>query len=124
MTGADSVIILLCLVLSITLITIAWWISGINTVLVRLTVGQESRHLERTSARAADKRMSEVRQKQFFLWLVETASTLKALHGIAEKFGNYPGAGVATSPPQPSDAPLSEPAPSTVQPSRQADQSS
>jgi hypothetical protein len=120
MTGTESVIILLCLVLGVVLIAMAWWVSGINTALARLSVELEVRHLERNAERAAEKRMREARQKQLFLWLAQTASTLKGLHGIAEKLGDRKDTGVMTSPPQTSDAPLSAPPP-TVRELRASD---
>jgi hypothetical protein len=120
MTGSEIITILLCLVSVVVLILMAWWVSEINTVLVRLAVAFEARHLECSAERAAEKRIREVRQKHFFQWLAETACTLNGLRGIAEKFTERRDNLVMTSPPQSPAAPASEPMPPTVKPSRQA----
>jgi hypothetical protein len=128
MAGIETAaIVFVCVLLGVALIATvatvatAWWVSGINTILVRLAVELEARHLELRMERTAEKRMREVRQKQFFQWLAETASTLNGLREIAAKVSDRQDTVVMRSPLQSPDAPVSEPMPSTVKPPRKAD---
>jgi hypothetical protein len=98
MTGIEFITLLLCLVLSVVLIATAWWVAGIHTLLERLAIGLETWHIERSAERSSEKRTLDTRQKHFFQWLAETASTLKGLHSIAEKCAERPDTMVMTSP--------------------------
>jgi hypothetical protein len=121
MTGVEAVAILLCLVSGGVLIAVAWWVSGIHTVLVRLAVELEARHIELCMERAAEKRMRDIRQKHYFQWLAETTSSLKKLHGLGENLGEQQDTLVMSStpdltPPRPAAAP-----PATVREPRPLD---
>jgi hypothetical protein len=124
MTGIEFVTLLLALVLGVVLIATAWWVAGVHTLLERLTVGLETRHLERYAERAAEKRTVDARQKHFFQWLAETASTLKGIHRTVEICADRPDTMVMTSPPALQVEPVSDPMPSTVKSTRQADAAS
>lgn len=120
MTGVETVTILLCVVSGVVLIAVAWWVSGIHTVLVRLAVALEARHLELHVERAADKRTRDIRQKHYLQWLAETAGTLKKLQGLGEKLGEQQDTMVMCSTPGVTP-PAPAAAPATVREPRQAD---
>ena len=124
MTAIESITLLLCLVVSVVLIAIAWWVAGIHTLLVRLAVGVETRHIERNAERAAEMRRREAWQKHFFQWLAETASTLKGIHRTVEKCAERPDTMVMMNPAPVQADPESEPIPSTGKPSRRLEAAS
>jgi hypothetical protein len=121
MTGVETITILVCLVFGVVLIAVAWWVSGIQTALARLAVDLEVRHLERSAERAAEKRMRDVRQKHFFQWLAETASTLNKLHGLGEKLGEPQDTMVMSSTPALTARPKAVAPPATVREPRSSD---
>jgi len=124
MTGIESITLFLSLVLSVVLIATAWWVAGIHTLLERLVWGLEARHIERNAERAAEKGAMDTRQKHVFRWFAATASTLKGIHRMVEKCAERQDTMVMTSAPPLQAEPVSEPVPSTVKPTRQADAAS
>jgi hypothetical protein len=120
MTGVETITILLCLVFGVVLIALAWWVSGIQTALARLAVDLEARHFERSAERTAEKRMRDIRQKHFFQWLAETASTLNKIYGLGEKLGEPQDTVVMSSTPAPTALPAGA-APATVREPRPSD---
>jgi len=121
MTGIETVTILVYLVLGVVLIAVAWWVSGIQTALARLAVDLDARHLERSAERAAEKRVRDVRQKHFFQWLADTASTLNKLHGLGEKLAEPQDTMVMSSTPALTARPPTVAPPATLREPRPSD---